>query len=88
MAERDDWPNHDWYGRTDGPSEFSWGPGLTPPGKENAPPSDGGMYRGKCPPVEFTRPSFSSLPRCFRTVSWARPSAFAIVPVDCPVFVS
>jgi hypothetical protein len=44
-----------WKDRTfDGPSEFSWGPGLVPPGKENAPPSRGGMYRGKCPPVELT----------------------------------
>lgn len=32
----DPWPN-------DGPSEFSWGPGLTPPGKERA------MYRGTTP---------------------------------------
>jgi hypothetical protein len=38
----------------DGPSEFSWGPGLVPPGKENAPPNRGGMYRGKCQPVELT----------------------------------
>ncbi len=37
----------------DGPSEFSWGSGLVPPGKENAPPSHGGIYRGKCPPVEL-----------------------------------
>jgi len=35
-------------------SEFSWGPGLVPAGKENAPPSRGGMYRGMCPPVELT----------------------------------
>lgn len=35
-------------------SEFSWGPGLVPRGLENAPPSQGGAYRGKCPPVEFT----------------------------------
>jgi hypothetical protein len=54
MAERKDWPNHDWYGRPDGPSEFSWGPGLSPPGKQVAPPSEGGMYRGMCPPVELT----------------------------------
>jgi hypothetical protein len=54
MAERKDWPNHDWYGRPDDSSEFSWGPGLVPPGKETAPPSEGGMYRGVCPPVELT----------------------------------
>jgi hypothetical protein len=36
-------------------SEFSWGPGLVPPGYEYAPPGTGGMYRGKCPPVELTR---------------------------------
>jgi hypothetical protein len=41
-----------------GPSEFSWGPGLVPPGKENAPPSRGGMYRGQCPPVELTNADF------------------------------
>jgi hypothetical protein len=54
MPERKDWPNHDWYGRPDGPSEFSWGPGLVPPGREGEPASNGGMYRGKCPPVELT----------------------------------
>jgi hypothetical protein len=54
MAERNDWPNRDWYGRPTGPSEFSWGPGLVPPGKETAPPSEGGIYRGVCPPVELS----------------------------------
>ena len=34
------------------PSEFSWGPGLTPPELADAPPSDGGMYRGKAPRAE------------------------------------
>jgi hypothetical protein len=29
-------------------------PRPVPPGKENAPPSDGGVYRGTCPPVELT----------------------------------
>ena len=38
-----------------GESEFSWGPGLVPRRKENAPPSRGGMYRGKRPPVELAR---------------------------------
>lgn len=55
MSEYRDWLNHDWYGSANGPSEFSWGPGLVPPGKETAPPSQGGMYRGTCPPVELTR---------------------------------
>ena len=54
MTERKDWPNHDWYGHPDGPSELSWGSGLVPPGKETAPPSEGGMYRAMCPPVELT----------------------------------
>jgi hypothetical protein len=36
-------------------SEFSWGPGLVPREYKYAPPSMGGMYRGKCPPVELTR---------------------------------
>lgn len=31
-------------------SEFSWGPGLTPPGLENASPADGGRYHGTTPP--------------------------------------
>jgi hypothetical protein len=45
-----------WEGKTfDDASEFSWGPGLVAPGKEYSPPSHGGMYRGKCPPVELTR---------------------------------
>jgi len=35
-------------------SEFSWGPGLAPPGYEYAPPSMGGMYRGTSQPVERT----------------------------------
>ncbi|MDV7246757.1 MULTISPECIES: hypothetical protein [Rhodococcus] len=33
------------------PGEFGWGPGLTPPGLEEAPPSEGGRYRGKTPPM-------------------------------------
>ncbi|VDR37382.1 Uncharacterised protein [Tsukamurella paurometabola] len=33
------------------PSEFSWGPGLTPPELADAPPSQGGMYRGTTPPM-------------------------------------
>lgn len=31
--------------------EYGWGPGLTPPGLENAPLSEGGRYRGKTPPM-------------------------------------
>jgi hypothetical protein len=27
-------------------SEYSWGPGLAPPGLESAPPSQGGRYKG------------------------------------------
>lgn len=30
-------------------TEFSWGPGLVPPGKEHATPEDGGKYRGRTP---------------------------------------
>jgi hypothetical protein len=33
-------------------SEFGLGPGRARPGIEMAPPSDGGVYRPKCPPVE------------------------------------
>lgn len=29
--------------------EYDWGPGLTPPGLKDAPPSHGGRYRGKSP---------------------------------------
>lgn len=36
------------------PSEFSGGPGPVPPGKKTASPSQGGVYRAKCPPVELT----------------------------------
>lgn len=32
-------------------SEFSWGPGLTPKALEDAPPSQGGRYRGQAPPL-------------------------------------
>jgi hypothetical protein len=33
-----------------GASEFSWGPGLTPKGLEDAPPFEGGGYRGQAVP--------------------------------------
>lgn len=35
-------------------SEFGFGAGPVPPGKEAAPPSEGGVYRAICPPVEIT----------------------------------
>lgn len=35
-------------------SEFGLGPGLAQPGLESARIPDGGVYRGKCPPVELT----------------------------------
>lgn len=34
-------------------TNFSWGAGPVAPGKEHAPPSQGGVYRAKCPPVEI-----------------------------------
>lgn len=34
-------------------SEFGFGPGPVAPGKETAPIHEGGVYRGKCPPVEL-----------------------------------
>ena len=43
-----------WYGHHPGDSEMSWGPGLVPPGKEHALPSERGMYRPKCP--DMTEP--------------------------------
>lgn len=33
----------------DGPTEFSFGPGLVPPGRGRALPEDGGKYRGTSP---------------------------------------
>lgn len=47
----------DWYGANEhsagaahtGPTELSWGPGLVAPGKEYAPPSEDGFYRGRSP---------------------------------------
>ncbi len=33
-------------------SEFSWGPGITPPGLDDASPREGGRYHGKTPPGE------------------------------------
>jgi len=42
------------HGHTPGPSEFSWGPGLAPPGLENASPSQGGRYRGMAPPADMS----------------------------------
>jgi len=46
-----------WYGDHEhargcehtGASEFSWGPGPVPPGREYAPPSEGGAYVGRSP---------------------------------------
>lgn len=51
-----------WYGHRahargsadTGPTALSWGPGLVPPGKEHAPPRDGGMYIGRSP--DMTEP--------------------------------
>lgn len=41
------------HGRTAGESEFSFGPGLTPPGLEDAPPSlGGGRYHGLAPTMD------------------------------------
>ena len=34
-----------------GASEFSHGPGLAPPGREDTGEADGGRYRGMTPPV-------------------------------------
>lgn len=51
-------------------SEFSWGPGLVPPRKEAASPRDGGIYRGKCPPLELT-PSHDLSVRA-REAKWRR----------------
>jgi len=34
------------------PSEFSYGPGLTPPGLESATEVEGGRYRGRTPAIE------------------------------------
>jgi len=42
------------HGRTPGPSEFSWGAGLTPLGLEDALPGQGGRYRGMAPPVDMS----------------------------------
>ncbi|WP_167374110.1 hypothetical protein [Mycobacterium paraffinicum] len=49
----------DWFGklvfdakhaqRRGGATEFSHGPGLTPPGLEDAAPAEGGRYHGKTP---------------------------------------
>jgi hypothetical protein len=62
-----------WYGATEharggehtGATEFSWGPGLVPPGKECAPPSEGGMYIGRSPDMTEPRrkPRRSDPPR-------------------------
>jgi hypothetical protein len=39
-------------GNADRESEFSHGRGLVPPHLEDAPPSEGGRYRGRTPPAE------------------------------------
>ncbi|WP_041324914.1 hypothetical protein [Mycobacterium marinum] len=45
-------------------SEFGLGPGLVRPGKESAPIREGGVYRGKCPPVELTPSDDLSVKAC------------------------
>jgi hypothetical protein len=55
QEDQRDWPNHTWYGRPTGATEFGWGPGPVRPGKRTAPPSEGGVYRAMCPPVELTK---------------------------------
>ncbi|KZE98910.1 MAG: hypothetical protein WBD41_00500 [Rhodococcus sp. (in: high G+C Gram-positive bacteria)] len=45
-----------------GESEFGWGSGLTQPGLEAAPPSQGGRYRGKTPPMP-NNPALDDLQR-------------------------
>lgn len=56
-------PSPDFGQREDkGASEFSFGPGLTPKGLENAPPSRGGRYRGKTPPMTID-PALAELQR-------------------------
>lgn len=35
--------------KSTGETEFSWGPGPVPPGKERKPPSEGGQYVGRSP---------------------------------------
>jgi hypothetical protein len=53
---------HTWYGEQEhatgcentGASEFSWGPGPVAPGRELAPPSEGGAYVGRSP--DMTEP--------------------------------
>jgi len=54
------------HGRIPSPSEFSWGPGLTPPGLEDAPPSLGGRYRGTAPPVDMSPAVAASAARLLR----------------------
>ncbi|MDV8008624.1 hypothetical protein R4P65_27560 [Rhodococcus sp. IEGM 1318] len=38
-----------FHGDNPDASEFSWGTGMTPKGLEEAPPSQGGRYRGTTP---------------------------------------
>ena len=53
----------DWYGATEhavggadtGDTEFSWGPGMVPPGYEHAPPRNGGMHIGRAPSMTEPR---------------------------------
>jgi len=54
------------HGRTAGGSEHSWGEGLTPPGLEDAPPSQGGRYRGMAPPVDMSPAVAASAARLLR----------------------
>jgi hypothetical protein len=76
MAERWDWPNHGWHWRPNGPSEFSWGPGLVPPGKETEPPSERRhLPRGvpACrthPQPRPQRPSKTSQTQARRPAAW------------------
>lgn len=61
-------------------NEFGFGPGLVPPGKEDAPPSEGGVYRAMCPPVELT-PSADLSVRA-RETRWKRATRHGATPAS------
>ena len=67
-------------------SEFGFDAGPVPRDKENAPPSEGGVYRAKCPPLEIT-PSADLSVRA-RETRWKRgdpPRGYPGVRVSRPL---
>jgi hypothetical protein len=55
--------SRDPFERNPGASEMSWGPGLVPKHLNGRPPSEGGIYMTKAPPVDESGKQIPRHPR-------------------------